>query len=198
MANINTRDKPRLTYKELVKEISRRVGVPALVADKILGSFEDIVTQCLANGVQVTFGRLGTFTYKIIYPKEYYEWNGKLGDKKVIFYQEKVDGYFRPEWKYTRSVISKVKQASTIPYGSVESKEANYFVNEVDSEGNVKPRIEYKSYMREKHPDLFDEDNIQEIKQASTEDYYDEYDSYYEEDTESSFEESLEEESTNG
>lgn len=180
---------PRISQREIIKELSHRTGLSTGLVEKVLKAHEEIIQQCLCNQIQVPFGKIGVFSFKVVPPRKYIEWNGYLNKTAVIFYQNKADGYIKPLWKYLDSFNRKARRASAIPYGSMpnidEDKPYTAFVKPFDKEGNPKEKIDYIEYMKEKHPEYFEEkEQIEKISHATAENYYDEYEVYVEDDDE--------------
>lgn len=141
------RKKLKLSKKELLAELNERTGHDKKTIEKILGCYEDIVFQCLKNKIEISFGGLGTFTYKEILPRDYVEWKGfnNLGEY-VIFFEKNTDGCIKPSFRLTRTFKKRIREQTNIPYGSVPSGENVY----ADSENDLKkPRVDFKQYLEE-------------------------------------------------
>ena len=61
---------PHITDTELIKEVANRTGLPINVAFQVVYSYYDIVKECIANGVEVKMGELGTMKWKIKQPNK--------------------------------------------------------------------------------------------------------------------------------
>lgn len=61
---------PHITDKELISEVANRTGLPFNVAFQTIYAYYDIVRECIANGVEVKMGELGTMKWKIKQPNK--------------------------------------------------------------------------------------------------------------------------------
>lgn len=56
--------KAKLNSKEAIAEISKRTNIPIEVIDKIILAYNQIVTECLLEEVEVQFGEIGFFSWR--------------------------------------------------------------------------------------------------------------------------------------
>ncbi len=168
--------KPRLTLTALMSEIGERTGNSTRTVANIFNCYEEIVEQCLKNKIEVACGKLGTFTFKEVLPKDYIEWKGFTPDGRyVIFFQENTDGFIKTNFRLNSSFKKKIREETWVPHGSIPSGENVY----ADSENDIgKPRIDFVQYMKELRKDKED-DSLKEIANDPKEeiDGNDEYDS---------------------
>lgn len=139
--------KLKLSKKDLLTELNERTGIDKRTLVKILECYEDIVYQCLKNKVEVSMGKLGTFTFKEVLPRDYIEWKGfnNTGDY-VIFFQKNTDGFIKASFRLNSSFKRRIREETSIPHGSVAS-DVNVYA---DSENDIgKPRIDFVKYLEE-------------------------------------------------
>ena len=180
--------KPKITTRNLAKEISSRTGVRSSTVLQIIETFGEVAFQCLRNKIEVPFLKLGTIGYRIIEPRDYVEWLGFDNSKKpIVFYLENTDGYVKPVFRLSPAFRAKLKEETLVPHGSVPSGEDVLYDSERDKD---KPRINFVEYMlslndlrlgkeqrkliSKQERDKLREEQLQE--EESTE-YEDEYDS---------------------
>lgn len=56
--------KAKLNFKETVAEIAKRTNIPIEVVSKIILAYNQIVTECLLEEVEVPFGEIGFFSWR--------------------------------------------------------------------------------------------------------------------------------------
>lgn len=157
---MNSNKKPKLSSKQVYKEISKRTNVPSDVVAKVIQSYGEIVEQCLKNKIQISLSRIGTFTYKEVPPLDYTEWIGAMSGKEepVLYWQEKVSGFSKPRFSFTTSCRQRINDATRVPYGTVPSLPGYR-----RSEDDPHERINYKEYLKknnyERYLLLFENDN---------------------------------------
>ena len=166
--------KLKLSNKELLKELSERTGNSVANISRIFSCYEDIVAQCIKNKIEVSIGKLGTFTFKEVLPRDYMEWKGFMGDGQyTIFFQKNTDGFVKAKFRLNQSFARTVREQTWVPYGSVVSGENVYVTSENDAN---KPRIDFKKYIEETRLAKGENLNLQEeIENINPEE--DEYDS---------------------
>lgn len=148
---------PRMTSRELYREVGKRVHCPTRLVEIIVLTFEKVIIQCLLQKIRVPFGTLGTFGYKTIPPRDYVEWNGwtKEGEP-VVFYRRNTNGYLKFYFHLNNAFRHQLKEIAIIPYGSVPSEEPN---PERHPHSNIK--IDYEEYyQKEKQEKSIEQNNI--------------------------------------
>lgn len=66
---------PHITDTELIREVANRTGLPINATFKAIYTYYEIVKECIANGVEVKMGELGTM-----------KWRRKKPNKGVVYY----------------------------------------------------------------------------------------------------------------
>ena len=136
---------PKISLKNLTKEISDRTGLSVSTIVQVLETFNEVTFQCLKNKIEVPFLKLGTIGYRIIEPRDYVEWRSFNQDKKpIIFYLENTDGYVKPVFRLSPRFRTKLKEETLIPHGSVPSGDDVIYD---DVNGVNRPRINFVEYM---------------------------------------------------
>lgn len=79
-------NKPYITDKELIIEVANRTGLPLNATFQAVYAYYDIVKECIANGVEVKMGELGTMKFKIKQP-----------NKNVVYYNPKTKENLPPQ-----------------------------------------------------------------------------------------------------
>ena len=64
----NRFQKPKISHDEVLDEVSKRSGVPFYVVHRILKEYQEVLKQCLLNGVQAKIGELGVMSWKVKAP----------------------------------------------------------------------------------------------------------------------------------
>lgn len=139
--------KPKITTRDLAKEISSRTGISASTVLQVIETFGEVAFQCLRNKIEVPFLKLGTIGYRIIEPRDYVEWLGfdRSDNKKpIVFYLENTDGYVKPVFRLSTAFRNKLKEETLVPHGTVPSGENVLYDSERDKD---KPRINFIEYM---------------------------------------------------
>lgn len=139
--------KLKLSKKDLITELSERSGNDKRTILKIIECYEDIVFQCLKNKIEVSFGGLGTFTFKEVLPRDYIEWKGFTDNREyTIFFQKNTDGFIKGSFRMNPTFKRTLREQTCIPHGSVASDESVY----ADSENDInKPRVDFEKYLEE-------------------------------------------------
>lgn len=139
--------KLKLSKKDLLTELSGRCGTDKRSIEKFIKCYEDIVFQCLKNKIEVSFGKIGTFTFRESLPRDYIEWKGftDSGDY-IVFFQKNRDGYIKPSFRLNTTFKKILREETYIPYGSVPSDNDVYVVGENDID---RPRVDYDKYLEE-------------------------------------------------
>lgn len=108
-------NRPILNFSEIINEISKRNVVPAYIVKKVLQSYAQIVEEALIEGVEVPFGRIGDFTWKVytqkLIPKSFNKDEVERIEYKNIF--------FRPH----NTWLSELKKATITPIFKEQEKE---------------------------------------------------------------------------
>lgn len=116
--------KPKLKLKEVYDEIAKRTASSPKLVEQIIKAYQSIVYQCLLNKIEVPFGTMGKFGFKIIPPREHIEWNGwDRNHEPVIFYQDKADGYVKFNYHFYPTFWKGARDKTQIPYGTMPSVE---------------------------------------------------------------------------
>lgn len=79
-------NKPHITNSELVKEVANRTGLPFNATFQTIYTYYDIVKECIANGVEVQMGELGTMSWKLKQPN--------FG---VVYYNPQTKDFMEPQ-----------------------------------------------------------------------------------------------------
>ena len=137
--------KPKISARQVYREIAKRTHTPVDVVSSIVQAYGEIVEQCLKNKIQISLGRVGTFSYKEVPPMDYTEWLGNMSGKDdlVIYWQKEVAGYSKPKFTFSTSCRQRINNATRVPYGTAESIAGYSRVNDTAHE-----RIDYKEYLK--------------------------------------------------
>ena len=57
-------DHPLLKEKDALKEVCNRTGLPYNVAYQVITNYQEIIKECVSNGVDIKFGDMGRFGWK--------------------------------------------------------------------------------------------------------------------------------------
>ena len=115
--------KPKIERNIVFEEIGRRTHLPVKYVRSVLEAYEEIVIECLKNRIEVSLGDIGTFGYHFVPPRDHIEWNGYMPvtGERVVYYQDKADGFIRLKWRFNRMFNSTFKQNTRILYGTMQS-----------------------------------------------------------------------------
>ena len=62
-------DHPLLKEKDAIVEVSNRTGLPYNVILQVIKNYQEIIKECVSNGVDIKIGDLGKFGWKIKPPR---------------------------------------------------------------------------------------------------------------------------------
>ena len=173
--------KPKLLINELYTEISKRIHAPVEFVEEVMRAYQSVVYQCITNQIEVPLGTIGKFSYNLMPPREYKEWNSfyNPNGKPVIFFINQADGYIKPSFHFYKNFLSTAKEKLVIPYGSMPCGE-----NIIERHPVSDIYIDYKEYCKQKIPETNASDESLEILSNDINDIeeydnseYDEYDS---------------------
>lgn len=71
---------PHITDTELIREVANRTGLPINATFQAIYAYYEVVKECIANGVEVKMGELGTMKWRVLNPtfgKSYYDFYTK-------------------------------------------------------------------------------------------------------------------------
>lgn len=116
--------KPRLSLHEINKEISNRTGVHIQDVDKIIKTYAEIISECLANKLAFTIPGVCNFNVYDVKPKKekiiYHTYGEKKGTTETV---ENYPGYSFVKITPCLAVKRMLKEKFTVPYTGEEDEE---------------------------------------------------------------------------
>lgn len=169
MADVRRGHKPKLRNSQVYKEIAKRLGLKSEVVKQVVETYGDVIFTCLINKIEVEFGSLGTFTFRVRPPTDYSEWRSfDIDGEPGIFYQYNMDGYLKPGWRFGKRFSRDIREQTCIPYGSIPS-EGGYVV--ANSEGER--RVDYLEWAKARASKVVENgEDIIEQEQDEYEDWF--------------------------
>lgn len=105
---------PKLTNKELMKELRNRTLMKIDDIQVVLVAFADIVKECLMHGVDVPFCDVGKFKYTVYTPMKDVDVYNRY--TKEWTRHEYTEGFYSPRFKYYKKFKDAMGDATRITW----------------------------------------------------------------------------------
>ena len=111
--------RPRLTDKEIVKEVYNRVGQPLSVVEQIVFTYYEVIRETVNSGVEAK-SDLGVFSWNIKPPRKHISYNNpKTGERIEKF---NTDGFVIPKFKPSKRWKDELKKITLYEYEEKEER----------------------------------------------------------------------------
>lgn len=111
--------KIKINFKEAIKEVHNRTGLPENSINQVLESYAEVVKQCILNEVDVVFADIGTFG--LLHSEKRENVMCRNFHTGEVFYKD-IPPYNKTHFKFSPAWKDKVREVSSLHYAEIEKE----------------------------------------------------------------------------